>query len=45
MNPEGMKCEDLLDGVPRAHELANGLRLSIEVPSQDLSGAWVTVRG
>jgi hypothetical protein len=26
-------------------ELANGLRLSTEVPSQNQSGAWVTVRG
>jgi hypothetical protein len=25
-------------------ELANGLRLSTDMPSQDLSGAWVTVR-
>jgi hypothetical protein len=25
--------------------LDNGLRLSIEVQSQDLSGAWVTVQG
>jgi hypothetical protein len=30
---------------PRAPVLANGLRLSIVVPSQDLSGAWVTFRG
>jgi hypothetical protein len=26
-------------------ELANGLRLGTAVPSQDLSGAWVTVWG
>jgi hypothetical protein len=30
---------------PRVHELANGLRLGTAVPSQDLSGAWVTVHG
>jgi hypothetical protein len=30
---------------PRAHELANSLRLSTTVPSQDLSGAWVTIGG
>jgi hypothetical protein len=30
---------------PRARELANSLRLSTEVPSQDLSGAQVTVWG
>jgi hypothetical protein len=30
---------------PRVHKLANGLRLSTVVLSQDLSGAWVTVWG
>jgi hypothetical protein len=30
---------------PRARELANDLRLSTVVSSQDVSGAWVTVRG
>jgi hypothetical protein len=30
---------------PRARELANGLRLSTAVRTQDLSGAWVTVQG
>jgi hypothetical protein len=30
---------------PRARELANGLRLSTVVSSQDLSGAWFTVWG
>jgi hypothetical protein len=30
---------------PRALELANSLRLSTIVLSQDLSGAWVTIRG
>jgi hypothetical protein len=30
---------------PQTRELANSLRLSTEEPSQDLSGAWVTVRG
>jgi hypothetical protein len=40
-----LNCEDLLEGViPGLDELANGLRLNTEVPSQDLSGAWVTVR-
>jgi hypothetical protein len=29
----------------RALELANGLRLSIAMLSQDLSGAWVNIRG
>jgi hypothetical protein len=30
---------------PQAHELANGLRLSTTVLSQDLSGAWAMVWG
>jgi hypothetical protein len=30
---------------PRAHELANSLRLSTTLLSQDLSGAWVTIGG
>jgi hypothetical protein len=30
---------------PRVCELANGLRLGTAMPSQDLSGAWVTVWG
>jgi hypothetical protein len=30
---------------PRIHEITNGLRLGTIVPSQDLSGAWVTVQG
>jgi hypothetical protein len=30
---------------PRVHELDNSLRLGNIVPSQDLSGAWVTIRG
>jgi hypothetical protein len=45
-NLEGLSCGDLLVARgSRALELANGLRLSIEVPSQDLSEAWVTVQG
>jgi hypothetical protein len=31
--------------VPELDELANSLRLGIEVPSQDLSGVWFTFRG
>jgi hypothetical protein len=42
-NPDGLNCGDLLVGV--VLELANGLRLGTTVPSQDLSGGWVTVRG
>jgi hypothetical protein len=34
-----------LVGVVRVCELANGLRLGTTVPSQDLSGTWVTIRG
>jgi hypothetical protein len=46
VNSEGLNCEDLLEGVvPKLGELANGLRLSTEVPSHDLSGVWVTFRG
>jgi hypothetical protein len=46
INPEGLNYRDLLVGMVHEFvELANGLRLSIEVPSQDLSGAWVTVWG
>jgi hypothetical protein len=45
INLEGLNCEDLLEGVIlKLDELANGLRLNTEVPSQDLSGAWVTIR-
>jgi hypothetical protein len=44
-NPEGLNCRDQLeDVIPELGELANGLRLNTEVPSQDLSGAWVTIR-
>jgi hypothetical protein len=36
---EGLNWEDLLEGVaPELGELANGLRVSTKVPSQDLSG-------
>jgi hypothetical protein len=45
-NPEGLNCGDLPSRhSSRAHELAIGLRLGTAVPSQDLSGVWVTVRG
>jgi hypothetical protein len=30
---------------PQVRELANGLRHHTVVPSQDLSGAWVTIQG
>jgi hypothetical protein len=44
-NPNGLNHGDLLEGViPELGELANGLRLNSEVLSQDLSGAWVTIR-
>jgi hypothetical protein len=43
-NPEGLNCKDLLEGIiPELDELANGLRLNTKVPSQDLSGTWVTI--
>jgi hypothetical protein len=42
-NSEGLNCEDLTIGV--VPELANGMRLGTVVPSQDLSGACITVRG
>jgi hypothetical protein len=39
INQEGLNYEDLLEGVvPELGELANGLRLSTKVSSQDLSG-------
>jgi hypothetical protein len=45
VNSEGLNYEDLLEGIiPELGELANGLRPNTEVPSQDLSGAWVTVQ-
>jgi hypothetical protein len=43
VNLEGLNCEDMLEGmVLELGELANDLRLSTKVPSQDLSGVWVT---
>jgi hypothetical protein len=42
-NPDGLNYEDLL--VCLVLKLANGLRLGTTVPSQDLSGVWVTVHG
>jgi hypothetical protein len=45
INPKGLNYEDLLEGIiPELDELANGLRLNTEVPSQDMSGALVTIR-
>jgi hypothetical protein len=42
-NLERLNYGDLLVGVVR--KLANGLRLGTIVLSQDLSGAWVIIRG
>jgi hypothetical protein len=42
-NLDGLNYEDLL--VCLVLELANGLRLGTTVPSQDLSGVWVTIHG
>jgi hypothetical protein len=42
-NPAGLNCEDLLVGI--ILELASSLTLGTVVPSQDLSGAWVTICG
>jgi hypothetical protein len=42
-NPEGLNCRYTLVGI--VHELANGQRLGTMVPSQNLSGAWVTIHG
>jgi hypothetical protein len=45
-NPEGLNNRHLPSWHgPRVHELAIDLRLGNVVPSQDLSGAWVTVHG
>jgi hypothetical protein len=45
VNLEGLNCGGLLVGVVHEFiELANGLRLSTEVLSKDLSGAWVTIQ-
>jgi hypothetical protein len=50
-----LRCLDDLEGLNHRYmpsgcglqvcELANNLRLGTVVPSQDLSGAWVTVQG
>jgi hypothetical protein len=46
ISSEGLNCRDMLEGmVHKFVELANGLRLSTDVPSQDLSGAWGTIQG
>jgi hypothetical protein len=45
-NPEGVNHGDFPRGHDsRVHELANDLRLGTAMPSQDLSAAWVTIRG
>jgi hypothetical protein len=45
INPEGLNCKNFLEGIIlKLGELANSLRLNMEVSSQDLSGAWVTIR-
>jgi hypothetical protein len=44
-NSKALNYEDLLEGmVPKLGELANGVRLSIEVLRQDQSEVWITVR-
>jgi hypothetical protein len=44
-NTEGLSHGNLPRGRnPWVHELTNSLRLGTAVPSQDLSGVWVTVR-
>jgi hypothetical protein len=44
MTLKGLKNNHLPSGRgPQVHELANGLRPGIAMPSQDLSGDWVTV--
>jgi hypothetical protein len=42
-NLEVLNYGNLLVGV--VSKLVNGLRLSTAVPNEDLSGAWVTIRG
>jgi hypothetical protein len=43
-NLEGLNNRHLPTGCGlRVRELDNGLRLGTVVPSQDLSGAWVTI--
>jgi hypothetical protein len=45
-DPEGLNSGYLPSGCgPQVCELTNSLRLGTTVPSQDLSGAWVTVHG
>jgi hypothetical protein len=45
INPEGLNCRDVVVGMVHEFvELAIDLRLSIDMLSQDLSGAWVTVQ-
>jgi hypothetical protein len=45
-NTKGLNCGDLLVGIVLEFlSWLTILRLGTVVPSQDLSGAWVTVRG
>jgi hypothetical protein len=45
-NLEGLNHGNVPSGRgSRVCELANGLRLGTTVPSQDLSGTWVTIHG
>jgi hypothetical protein len=45
-NPEGLNYGYLSSqGDSRVRELANGLRLSTAISSQDLSGVWIIVCG
>jgi hypothetical protein len=45
-NPEGLNNGDLPSWRGSyIRKLVNGLRLGTTVPSQDLSGAWVTIHG
>jgi hypothetical protein len=46
VNSEGLNYRDRLEGMVLMFiELANGLRLSTKVSSQDLCGAWVPIHG
>jgi hypothetical protein len=43
-NPKGLNHGNFLSGcVSWVCELANGLSLGITIPSQDLSGTWVSI--
>jgi hypothetical protein len=46
VNSKGLNYRDRLEGMVLMFiELANGLRLSTKVSSQDLCGAWVPIHG